>query len=205
VIPSAVILTMVVVSLLYLGVAFAGVGVLGADAFGRAAEATAAPLEAVASALGIAYLPELVSVAAVTAMLGVLLNLVLGLSRVLLAMARRADAPAFLKRVDEQRASPVASVWTCGLFIAVITLTGDVRVTWSFSAFTVLVYYAITNLAALRLPAEHRLFPRWIPAAGLVGCLSLAFWVEIRIWLVGLALLGLGLAAHLLRRRIRAR
>jgi len=77
---------------------------------------------------------------------------------------------------------------------------GDVRTTWSFSAFTVLVYYAVTNLAALRLPAEHRLFPRWIAAAGLAGCLGLAFWVERGVWLTGLALLAMGLVGHLLRR-----
>lgn len=201
VIPRAIIATMGVVTLLYLGVAAAGVGVLGADAFGEAAERTAAPLEAVAVALGVPLLPQLLAVAAVAAMAGVLLNLVLGLSRVLLAMARRRDAPRFLARVDAERASPVASVWTCGLLIAVIALIGDVRTTWSFSAFTVLVYYAITNLAALRLPAEHRLYPRWIPAAGLVGCLGLAFWVEREVWLVGLALLAGGLAGHTLHHR----
>ena len=200
VIPRAIVVTMLVVSVLYLGVATAGVGVLGAEAFGEAAERTAAPLEAVAAALGVPFLVRFLAVAAIAAMAGVLLNLVLGLSRVLLAMARRRDAPRFLARIDAERASPVASVWTCGLLIGAIALIGDVRTTWSFSAFTVLVYYAITNLAALRLPAEHRLYPRWIPASGLIGCLGLAFWVERRVWLVGLALLAVGLAGHLLRR-----
>lgn len=203
VIPPAVILTMVIVSVLYLAVGAAGVGVLGAAAFGEAAERTAAPLEAVARALGAPLLARVIALAAITAMAGVLLNLVLGLSRVLLAMARRSDAPAFLRRVDEKHGSPVASVWVCGVAIAGIALIGDVRTTWSFSAFTVLLYYGITNLAALRLPAEARLFPRWIPAAGLVGCISLAFWVEVGVWLTGLALLAVGLAGHLLRRRWR--
>lgn len=44
-------------------------------------------------------------------------------------------------------------------------IIGDVRVTWSFSAFTVLIYYAITNLAALYIPAEKRLFPVWVAVA----------------------------------------
>jgi len=202
-IPRAIVATMVVVSLLYLGVAAAGVGVLGAEAFGRAAQETAAPLEVVALALGVPGLPQFLGVAAVAAMAGVLLNLVLGLSRVLLAMARRKDAPGFLSRIEAERASPVAAVWACGTLIAGIALVGDVRATWSFSAFTVLVYYAITNLAALRLPAEHRLFPRWIPAAGLAGCLGLAFWVEPGIWLLGLGLLAAGLAGHALARRAR--
>lgn len=203
VIPRAVMVTMVVVTLLYLGVAVAGVGVMGAEEFGAAAEQTAAPLDGVARAIGVPFLPQAVAAAAITAMAGVLLNLLLGLSRVVLAMARRGDAPAFLGRIDERRASPVAAVWACGGAIAAITLWGDVRVTWSFSAFTVLVYYALTNLAALRLPPGARLVPRWIPMAGLVGCLSLAFRVEAGVWLVGLGLIGVGLAWHWLRRRDR--
>ncbi len=206
VIPRAIVATMGVVTLLYLGVAVAGVGMLGADTFGEAAERTAAPLEEVAAALEVPLLAQTLAVAAVAAMAGVLLNLVLGLSRVLLAMARRSDAPGFLAQIDVERASPVASVWACGLLVAGIALIGDVRTTWSFSAFTVLVYYAITNLAALRLSEEHRLYPRWIPAAGLVGCLGLAFWVEREVWLVGLALLAAGLMGHWLHhRRSRAR
>ncbi len=195
-IPRAIIATMAVVTLLYLTVAVAGVGVLGAEAFGGAAERTAAPLEAVAVALGQPWLAVVVALAATAAMAGVLLNLLLGLSRVLLAMARRGDAPGFLSRVDERLGSPVASVWACGALVAIIALIGDVRTTWSFSAFTVLVYYAITNLAALRLGPEHRLYPRWIPAVGLIGCLGLAFWVEVGVWVAGLALLAVGLVGR---------
>jgi basic amino acid/polyamine antiporter, APA family len=201
-IPRAIIATMIVVTVLYLGIAFAGVGVLGAGAFGAAAARTAAPLESVASELGIPLLPAVVAIAAVAAMVGVLLNLLLGLSRVLLAMARRGDAPAFLVRVDAERGSPVASVWACGLAVTVLALLGDVGTTWSFSAFTVLIYYAITNLAALRIEPRHRLYPRWIPAAGLVGCLALAFWVDLTVWLAGLGLLLAGLGGHLARRRL---
>src|SRR5690606_37841863 len=85
--------------------------------------------------------------------------------------------------------------------VAAVALTGNVRIAWSFSAFTVLVYYAITNLAALRLPAEQRRFPRWIPAAGLVGCLTLAFWVGPGVWPAGSALLRLGLGKGGVKRR----
>jgi APA family basic amino acid/polyamine antiporter len=166
-----------------------------------AAERTAAPLQAIADTLGNGWLGWVLGIAAITAMAGVLLNLVLGLSRVLLAMARRSDAPRFLARVDEQRSSPVVSVWACGIVIACISLAGDVRTTWSFSEFTVLVYYAITSLAALRQPPGDRLYPRIIPAAGLAGCLALAFRVDATVWITGLALLVLGLMAHFGRRR----
>lgn len=199
-IPRAIIVTMVIVAALYLGVAFAGIGMLGPDGFGQAAQRTAAPLEAVAGATGLPLLTQIVAIAAITAMVGVLLNLLLGLSRVLLAMARRRDAPALFQRIDARRSSPVASVWGCGLLVAALALLGDVRITWSFSAFTVLIYYAITNLAALRLPAEHRLYPRWIAATGLIACLSLAFWVDLAVWLAGLGLIAAGLVAHTVAR-----
>lgn len=200
-IPRAIIVTMAVVTALYVGVAFAGIGVLGPAGFGDAAERTSAPLESVAGAVGVPVLPTLVGLAAITAMVGVLLNLLLGLSRVLLAMARRGDAPALFRRVDAARSSPVASVWACGLLVAGLSLLGDVRTTWSFSAFTVLGYYAITNLAALRMPRELRLYPRWIPAVGLAGCLSLAFWVDLGVWLAGLGILAAGLLAHAVAHR----
>ncbi|HSM05708.1 MAG TPA: APC family permease, partial [Longimicrobiales bacterium] len=106
VIPRAIVVTVTVVTLLYLGVAAAGVGVLGAEAFGAAAEGTAAPLAAIARALELPWLAWTLGVAAVAAMAGVLLNLVLGRSRVLRAMARRRDAPGFRARVDVARSSP---------------------------------------------------------------------------------------------------
>jgi hypothetical protein len=79
-------------------------------------------------------------------------------------------------------------------------LIGNVKVTWSFSAFTVLIYYAITNFAALRLPKEKRLYSSLFAWGGLVACLLLAFFVERQIWLVGLGLIATGLLWHALAR-----
>jgi APA family basic amino acid/polyamine antiporter len=128
-------------------------------------------------------------------MLGVLLNLVLGLSRVLLAMGRRGDMPTATANLS------VAVVVT-GVAIAALAAAGSVKTNWSFSAFTVLVYYAITNAAALRLNADDRLYPRWIAWIGLVACLSLAFAVEWQVWLAGVALLAGGLAWHAIRKNL---
>jgi APA family basic amino acid/polyamine antiporter len=83
--------------------------------------------------------------------------------------------------------------WHIGVAIAALVLIGNVKITWSFSAFTVLVYYALTNLCALRLSAQERLYPKWIAGVGLARCLVLAFWVEQQIWLVGLGLIVAGL------------
>ncbi|MFT3788675.1 MAG: APC family permease [Tepidisphaeraceae bacterium] len=134
-----------------------------------------------------------VALSAIAAMLGVLLNLILGLSRVWLAMARRGDAPSILARINARTSTPGPAVVLTGLLIASLVLVGDVRLTWSFSAFTVLIYYAITNWAALRLPVDARLYPRWVAWCGLVACLSLAWFVEWRVWAVGVALIAVGL------------
>jgi APA family basic amino acid/polyamine antiporter len=53
-----------------------------------------------------------------------------------------------------------------GVVIAGLAAVGSVEMAWAFSAFAVLVYYAITNLAALRLKGAERLFPGGLPLAG---------------------------------------
>ena len=205
-IPRAIVVTLLATAALYAAVAFVAVASAGAAALAEATKKAAAPLEVIARGFDVPSVAWLVAAGAVTAMLGVLLNLLLGLSRVVLAMARRGDMPSVLARVDAKRSSPTASVVLVGGIIAGLATIGNVKTTWSFSAFTVLVYYALTNLAALRLPPDARLYPPWISAAGLTCCMGLAFWVEPIIWAAGLGLLALGLVWHrVARRQARAR
>jgi basic amino acid/polyamine antiporter, APA family len=202
-IPRAILVTLVLSMLLYIAVSATAVAVVGAEAFVASTRQAAAPLEVVARAFRQPEVAWLVAFGAVTAMAGVLLNLVLGLSRVLLAMARRREMPAALDQVSAATSSPTRAVWAIGGTIAALVLLGDIRITWSFSAFTVLVYYGLTNLAALYLPAEARRYPRWIAVLGLVSCFGLAFFVEWQVWLAGLGLIGVGfgLRAGLLEAR----
>src|SRR5690606_6239805 len=104
-------------------------------------------------------------------------------------------------RLNRDAEVPAVAVVAVGAAIALLTLAGSVETTWAFSAFTVLVYYAITNLAALRLPAQARLYPRAVAAGGLAACIFLAWWVPPRIWLAGCVLIGVGLAWHAVARR----
>jgi APA family basic amino acid/polyamine antiporter len=200
-IPRAILITLLVTMAIYAAVTFVAVAAAGAPALASATEQAAAPLEVIARGFEVPAVAWLMAAGAVTAMLGVLLNLLLGLSRVVLAMARRGDMPSGLARVHAKRSSPRAAVVLVGVIIGALAATGSVNTTWSFSAFTVLVYYAITNLAALRLPPEDRLYPRWIPALGLTCCLGLAFWVEPRVWATGLGLIAAGQIWHMVARR----
>ena len=205
-IPRAIITTLLVTMVLYMTVGLVGVGTFGAANLGTAAVDTAAPLEAAAATFDMPFVPLIVAVGAITAMLGVLLNLLLGLSRVLLAMGRRGDMPTQVAKLDTAGTTPYIAVIVIGVLIGGLVLIGNVRTTWSFSAFTVLIYYSLTNLAALQLTPEQRLFPRWLAWAGLAACLFLAFWVEVQIWIIGVILLGVGLVWQyaMQRRRLSA-
>ncbi len=191
-IPRAILLCLGITMLLYLAIAIVAVGTVGAPSLGLAAQ-TAAPLEVVVREFGLPGGSQTLTLGAMMALLGVLLNLILGLSRVLLAMARRGDMPRGLAQLNADQTTPTRAVWVMGGAIACLVLIGNVKTTWSFSAFAVLGYYAITNLAALQLPSEQQRYPRWIPMIGLVSCGFLAFWVEPGVWMVGLGAIGVGL------------
>ena len=201
-VPRAVIVTIGVVGLLYLLVALAAVGSAGAESLAGATLSGEGPLDVVARLTGREGIIPILTVGAVAAMLGVLLNLILGLSRVLLAMGRRGDMPNLFAGVNRAGTTPVAAVIAVGLFVTGLTLIGDVMATWSLSAFTVLIYYGLTNLAALRLGPADRLYPRIISVVGLIGCVLLAWWVDPAIWLTGLGLLLAGLILRTLVRRL---
>jgi hypothetical protein len=66
----------------------------------------------------------------------------------------------------------------------------------------VLIYYSLTNLAALRLTAEARLYPVVISVAGLLSCLALAAFVDPRAMIAGFVVLTLGLLGRMLFRTV---
>ena len=200
-IPRAIVATLVVSLALYLSVAAVAIGTVGSTALGEATQGRAAPLVIVSESFAMPNVHWLVAIGAMTAMLGVLLNLILGLSRVLLAMGRRGDMPRATTNLNANQTTPYVAVIVIGVIVIALACIGDLKTTWSFSAFTVLVYYAMTNLASLRLPAETRIYPRIFAWLGLFSCLFLAFWVDLKIWTIGLGLIGVGMAWHWIAQR----
>ena len=195
-IPRAIVAALLIAMLFYICVGAVALAAVGSEAFYAATMEEAAPLKVIAQTFDAPGISWILALGAITAMAGVLLNLILGLSRVLLAMGRRGDMPQALARLNRGQTTPSIAVVVVGLAIAGLVLVGDVETTWSFSTFSILVYYAITNFCALRLPTAQRLYPRWIAIVGLVACLGLAFFVERTIWLSGLGLLLLGWCWH---------
>lgn len=142
----------------------------------------------------------LVRVGAVVAAGGVLVSLLAGISRTVLAMARDGHLPRRLARIDARTGVPAVAQWTVGLAVTVAVLLGDLASTIAASSFAVLGYYAIANAAALRLRPEERRWPRWQAVGGLLGCLLLAFSLPLATVIGGCVLVVVGLGAHELTR-----
>ena len=192
-IPRAIIITLAGALLLYLGVAVVAIGNVGAEVMAKTTAAGAAPLEAIAGAFHTPGAAWLLAVGATAAMLTIIHTLLVSLSRVILAMSRRKDMPAVIARLDKSQNTSGASVVIVGVLVAALVLIGDIRTIWSFSAFIILLYYALTNLIDLQLPPEKRRFPYFVATTGLLTSLFLAFWVEPAIWVAGTILIGAGL------------
>lgn len=191
-IPKAIALTVIVTTALYLLIGYA---LLHTDLFteGLAAEATEVALVALTEQ---GWLRFVLLVGASLALLGVILNLILGVSRVVLAMGRRADLPRSMATLNADRTSAPNSVYLTVAVMAALALLGDVELAWSFSAFTVLTYYGITNLAALKVPAEQRFVPRIVSVAGLMSCFGLIFFIDMYVFIAGCVFILIGLLWH---------
>jgi APA family basic amino acid/polyamine antiporter len=116
-----------------------------------------------------------VQAGAAAASLGALLALITGVGRTAMAMARERDLPGPLARVGGRHPVPVTAELAVAAVVVLLLLTTDVLTVVGFSSFGVLLYYAVTNAAAFTLRDRPRHAPKWLNAAGLAGCLVLAF------------------------------
>ena len=197
-IPRAVVLALGSVLALYLLVGVVVLGVLGPQAT-AASDAPVAEAAALAWGSGWAWV---VRVSAGLAALGALLNLLLGISRTTVAMARDGHLPRRLATMTGASSLPRTAEVTVGLLVLVVVLVGDLRGAIGFSSFGVLLYYAVANAAALTLVGDWPAAP-WVPALGLLGCLTLAATLPPGAVLSGLVVVGLGIAAYGLRALLR--
>jgi APA family basic amino acid/polyamine antiporter len=195
VIPRAVVVALAAVLVLYLAVGVTVIGVLGTDAVA----VSTAPVAETAAAVWGAHAAWVVRAAAGLAALGALLNLVLGISRTALAMARDGNLPRPLAGIPRTSGVPRTAEVTVGVVVLLVVLVADLRGAIGFSSFGVLLYYAVANAAAFTLRREWRA-GRVVPVVGLLGCLALAASLPRAAVVGGTVVVLLGLAVHLLRR-----
>ncbi|MEO3772379.1 APC family permease [Micromonospora sp. B9E7] len=196
-IPRAMPLALGLVLVIYLALAVVTLGVLGADRLAG----SAAPLVDVVTAAGLPGLAWVVRAGATIAVVGVLLSLVAGVGRTTLAMARRRDLPGALAAVHQVHQVPHRAELAVAAVVIAVVMLGDVRQAIGFSSCTVLVYYSITNAAALTLGREsgRRLPVQVLAGLGLAGCLLLAVNLPVTSVLAGFGVLAAGAAWYALR------
>ena len=129
-------------------------------------------------------------------MLGVVLSQILGLSRMVFAMARRGDLPRALAHVNAKYDVPDRAILIVGTLAAIVAATGTLRGVATAASFTILVYYGIANLAALRMPHATKLYPNAVAYTGLAMCALLALSLPLRTVLTGVAILATGFLAR---------
>jgi APA family basic amino acid/polyamine antiporter len=141
-----------------------------------------------ASALGV-----IVRVGAAMAAASALLAVLVGVSRTALAMAQRRELPAALAVVCS-RGTPFWADLAGGLAAIVLAVLAGPVAAIVLSACSVLVYYAVINLAALRLPRAQRRWPVWSSVLGLLLCVGLSVMLALQQVLTTAAALAVGWA-----------
>ncbi|MBA3286794.1 MAG: APC family permease [Acidimicrobiia bacterium] len=198
-IPRAIRGALAVVLVVYIVVAVTALSAVPAAELA----ASDAPLRVVVESGRWSGLGSVTRVGAGIAALGALLNMIPGVSRTVLAMARRRDLPGWLAGVDTRRHLPLRAELIVAAVVAAVVLVADLRDAIGFSGVAVLVYYAITNASALRLPDEHRRAPRIVAGTGLLGCLVLALALPVSAVVAGAAMLAGGLIGRAVLSRSR--
>jgi basic amino acid/polyamine antiporter, APA family len=197
-IPRAIVWALGLAAALYIGVALVAVGGVGAEALAG----SLSPLEAAARTFALPGVGLVVALGATTAMLGVLLSQLLGISRMIFAMARRGDLPQRFYHVHPRYGVPDWGILAAGAVALLVAIFGTFEQIVAGAAFTILLYYAIANLAAMRMNPEDKLFPDWIPVLGLISCLFLAAMLPLNVILAGLALALAGILWRIIFHRI---
>ncbi len=194
-IPLAIPLALSIVVVIY---AVVGTAVLAAVGPTVLAE-SAAPLAAATHAGTLSWLTPVVRIGGAIASAGVLLSLLAGVGRTVLAMARDHELPHALAAVHRRFRVPHRAEILLGVTITAIVLTADLRNAIGFSSFAILIYYGIANAASFTLPGRQRRWRRPLAVVGVTGCAVLALTLPLATVLAGTAVLVLGLLGRAAR------
>jgi len=187
-IPRAIPLALGLTLLVYVTVAVTALLAVGPDALA----ASDAPLATAVRAGSLDWLAPVVRIGGTVAAFGVLLSLIVGVSRTAFAMAANGELPRWLDAVHPIHRVPHRAELAVGALVSAVVLVADLRGAIGFSSFAVLTYYAIANASAWTLPPEQRRWPKALAAAGVLGCVVLAFTLPTASVATGAAVLAVG-------------
>jgi len=197
-IPNAVIITIVSAIVLYAAISVVAIGVIGTESMAD----NKSPLQTVSEALTTPGIQTVVTIGASTAMLGVLLSQILGISRMMLAMGRRHDLLPAFQKVHERYRIPHLGILVTGGIILLLTILGNFDFILRSAAFTILLYYSITNVAAMKQNEDEQIYGKVVPVLGLIGCIVMALSLPLDVIITGFILLAGGFVLRFIIHRI---
>jgi APA family basic amino acid/polyamine antiporter len=198
-IPRAIPLALGITLVVYAAVAVSALLAAGPDALA----VSNAPLDTAVRAGDLDALSPVVRVGGTIAALGVLLSLIVGVSRTTFAMAANEEMPRWLDAVHPRHRVPHRAELAVGAVVTAVVLAADLRGAIGFSSFAVLTYYAIANASAYTLAPQQRRWPRGLAVLGVVGCVVLALTLPPVSVIGGFVVLLLGALVWLARLRLR--
>jgi len=197
-IPRSIYYALAISTVLYVLVSVIAVGFVGAAGL----SASGSPLADAIGVTGSASAVLLISSGAMIATASVLLTTIMGISRIMFAMARTGDLPVFLNRIHPHFSTPHYAIWISGVFMIVAILLADLTLVVAVSTFAMLIFYLIANIAAFRIPSTYRRYSAIVPVIGAVSCIGLIGFLTISSWIIGIIGLAIGIVWYVVQRRI---
>ncbi len=170
IIPKAIFTGLGLTVLIYLSVSWTTLGIISPEII----ENSLTPLKVAFDVSRFSEFSFLIVVASTIATGSVLLALVPGISRILVAMARDSYLPSFMKKIHPSfNSAYVSEIITAGIIIIGI-LYLDVINAVKLSSFFILIYYSLTNLSVINLKKDERLYPSIYAYYGFISCVLLS-------------------------------
>jgi APA family basic amino acid/polyamine antiporter len=196
-IPRSIYLALAISTALYIFVSIIAVGLVGAPALSQ----SGSPLADAIRVTGSSPAVLLISLGAMIATASVLLTTIMGISRILFAMSRKGDLPAFLTHIHPRFNTPHFAIWISGACMIAAILLADLTLVVAVSTFAMLVFYLIADIAAFRIPSDYQQFPRIVPVIGAVSCIALIGFLTINSWIIGCIGLAIGMVYYGIHRQ----
>ena len=175
IIPKAILTGLGITLFIYVSTSYATLGIVSPSII----ENSSTPLKVAFDLSRFSEFSYLIVIASTIATGSVLLALLPGISRVLVAMSRDKKIPDYFKTIHPKQNSAYISDIFGGLLVAAGVLTFDLLPAVKLSAIFILIYYSITNLCVIRLEKSERIFSVMISIYGLVFCGTLGIFLVI--------------------------
>lgn len=180
-IPRSIYLALAISTVIYLLVSTVAVGLAGAPALSH----SGSPLADAIGGTGNSGAVLIISLGAMIATASVLLTTIMGISRIVFSMARSQDLPSLFERIHPRFSTPHYAIVITGICMIAAILLADLMLVVAVSTFAMLLYYLIANIAAFRLPREHRMYSSWVSIIGALSCFGLIVFLSPTSWIIG--------------------